>query len=212
VNDIWEIDDDCDPREVVPIRQAFYEGLSRACLKAAWSRVDILRGDRKTFLEKPAPSRGVSQGMIAMSLDRTTGEVCRWLQGRSPDWANLMVVLVALDASWSELDGMPTKSERKRGGYAQALAVIRQRLPGGPAMPDEPPTPTELHAMESLFGHPQWEASRRVAAPRMRVLKIVARQRHIDEAVLDAADRAWGKEFGILQRAYLQSLDVALWR
>ena len=206
------MEDALDHCEVVAIRRAFYQGLGRTCLNAAWARINVLRENRGEFLGRSLQGRGISQRMLADAIDRTPGEMCRWLQGQSPQWANLMVVMFAMEVGWNDLGEMPPKVERKRGGYLRALLDIRRRLLGDMGKKRKAPRPAELWALESLFCHPQWEAGRRIASRREKLLKTVAEQQGVEESLLDAADQAWGEAFAILQQAYLQSVNVALWR
>lgn len=52
------MDGDLEHREVVAIRQAFYEGLGRTCLNAAWSHVNTFRGDKDEFGKARSSERG----------------------------------------------------------------------------------------------------------------------------------------------------------
>jgi hypothetical protein len=198
--------------ELVAIRQAFYEGLSRSCLNAAWSGLNELRGAKHEFLGKPLAKPGVSQVAIAAAIDRSAGEICRWLQGQSPEWANLMVVMLVLDAAWGDLPQLPTKTDRKRGGNSRALFHIRRHLLGDDSKELRPPTSLELRSLEPLFAHKQWVGARLIAKRRTKLLALIATERHIEESVLDAADRAWGTAFSILQQVYLDCIDIAIWR
>ncbi len=205
-------DVDLDRGSYVGIRQAFYEGLSRSCLNAAWSRARGLRSESATFLGESLRKRGVSQMKIATAIDRNPGEICRWLQGKSPEWANLMIVMLVLDANWGDLRDLPTKAERRRGGCSRALLHIRREILGDTSDQLRPPKPNVLRCLEALFDHEQWAIGRRNAARRNQLLAEVATKRRLDHSVLDAADHAWGTAFHIFNHAYLQSIDVRIWR
>jgi hypothetical protein len=206
-----KMEEDFKHSEVVAIRQAFYEGLGRICLNKAWSHLNIFRENQDSFLGKPAPTRGVSQRRIAMAIDRNTGEVCRWLQGKSPQWTNLMMLMLVLDAYWNNLNGMPTKLERKLGGYSHALQLIRRRLLGDIMKMSGLPSAADLRHLEMLFNHPQWEAARRIPTRRGQILTTLAKEQGVEESIVDATDNDWGDAFSILQRAYMHSIDVAIW-
>jgi hypothetical protein len=212
VNSEEGADSDLKHSDVVAIRQAFYEGLSRSCLNAAWSDINTLRGMKDEFLGKPLATPGVSQLKIATAIDRSTGEICRWLQGQSPEWANLMVVMVVLDAEWGDLYELPAKTERKRGGYSRALFHIRRHLIGDDSKELRPPTPLDVRSLEALFAHEQWPGWRRIAGRRSKLLALIAKERHIERSVLDASDQAWGRAFSILRQVFLHSINVAIWR
>ncbi|HUY90322.1 MAG TPA: hypothetical protein VMV10_16420 [Pirellulales bacterium] len=203
---------DLDHADLVAVRQAFYEGLGRSCLNAAWSDLNAVRSTTDEFLGRPLPKRGVSQLKIATAIDRSTGEICRWLQGQSPEWANLMVVMLVLDAAWDDLRELPAKMDRKRGGYQRALFYIRRHLLGDDSKELLPPTLVNLRSLEALFNHEQWAAARRIARRRSELLALVAAEQNIDPSVMDASDQTWGMAFSILQRTYLHSIDVAIWR
>lgn len=198
--------------DVVAIRQSFYEGLAGTCLKFAWKEVDDLRRNRCEFLGRRLAKPLVSQQKIATSIDRSAGEICRWLQGESPNWANLMIVMLVLEASWPDLKKLPTKNNRKRGGYAYALHRIQRRLLNDTSEELSLPTELELQSLEVLFAEPQWKAARHFEPRRARLLPQLAENGRIEQSVLDAADKAWGTAFAILQRAYIHCIDVAIWR
>jgi hypothetical protein len=196
----------------VAIRHAFYDGIGRRCIKAAWSAIDKFRQDQTEFLGKSLPKPGISQQKIATAIDRSAGEICRWLQGTSPNWTNLMVVMLALNANWRDLQSLPEKRARKFGGYSQALFVIRRRVLGDDRQELKPPTDVELRGLEALFTHSQWAAARRLASRRSKLLTTIAERDDIDVSFLDQTDQLWGSAFSILQRAYMESIDVSIWR
>lgn len=204
--------DHLDHSAIVAIRQAFYEGLGRACLTSAWSRINQFRENAVEFLGNKLGRPNVSQTKIATAIDRSTGEVCRWLQGRSPEWANLMMMMLVLEAEWTDLSKMPAKDERRRGGCAMSLFHIRRHLIGDKSNELRPPKPTELRSLELLFADAQWCGVRRLEVRRAKLLTQIAVGNSLDPVVLDAADKLWGTAFEILQRAVLETFDFKIWQ
>jgi hypothetical protein len=212
VNDEDAADEEQDDIELIAIRHAFYEGVGRRCTKAAWSAIDGFRQEQHGFLGKSLSKPGISQQKIATAIDRSAGEICRWLQGKSPNWTNLMVVMLALNANWRDLRSLPEKRERKFGGYSQALFAIRRRVLGDDTKELIPPADAELRGLEALFTHKQWAVARRLVPRRSKLLTAIGEENHLDASFLDRTDQFWGRAFLILQRAYMESIDVAIWR
>jgi hypothetical protein len=197
--------------EVVAIRQAYYEGSSRACLRSGWGRMNQFREEQTHFLGQRLPKPGISQLKIAVALDRNAGEICRWLQGQSPNWAFLMMFMLTVDADWQDLGELPSKRDRALGGEAQALNHIRKTIvTSARSVPF--PTTEALCALEALFAVKGWAARRREPSIRRLVIEEVAAQSGIPARVLDAADTEWGAAHERFLDAYGSSIDKRLWR
>lgn len=89
------------------VRRAFYEGLARVCLDWAWLRLDDHR-QQKTFTRLfrgriREKKKNVPFAVLDKLLARKAGEVSRWFRGEYRSWANLTLVMTALDAEWPDL-------------------------------------------------------------------------------------------------------------
>ena len=166
---------------IVAIRQAFYAGVGRTCLQEAWLQLDCFRDQQKTerlFRGKYQEREGVPLSHVARIVGRDVGEVGRWFRGESPEWANLLIAMTALDAEWNNLGKLPSKKERMIAGWSHALVHVRKRLMGEKESPH--PTSQEVDCLEKLFTQADWVAARHFNTHRQPTLERLADKLSLD--------------------------------
>jgi len=154
---------------------------------------------------------GIPYLYIANRLGRDAGEVCRWFNGRSPEWANLLVTMTALDVDWNAIGELPTKRERRETGYAEAMLYVRRRVLGEKFQVKTAPSGREIMFLEQLFRQAGWAVERRFEARRRRTLETVAVEINVGHETLDAVDREWGNAFAVCLKCFSESIDPSIW-
>jgi hypothetical protein len=207
------IDDRKLPKQV---RRAFYEGLTRVCLDWAWLRLDDHRQQKKFTRLFRGRIREEKQSVPFAVLDkllaRKIGEVSRWFRGGSPSWANLTLVMTALEAEWPDLKQLPTKSERRSAACWEAILLIRRLSKGEKHKQKDVFGPHVVRCLLALFSNDKWPQERRVPDRRMPHLEHAAEELQIPAKELDAIDTEWGNHFAVLLQVYANSLDEQIWQ
>jgi transcriptional regulator with XRE-family HTH domain len=198
----------------VAIRRAFYEGLTRECLDWAWVKLSefqqqkplkrLFRGEIRERTPFPLEE-------IANRLARSTGEVSKWFAGKSPSWANLMMVMTVLDADWPHLQNLPAKPYRRSAGCMSALRLIRSELFGESPRPADPPHHV-VQCLDMLFRDEQWISVRQEPDLRAAALARIAAQAGVSVKHLEEADQAWGNSFASWLGLYAEGWDEQIWR
>lgn len=198
----------------IEVRQSFYEGLGRECLKAAWGSLDEYRRGqmmKRTFRGVFTERKGIPLEEIGLRLSRSRGEITRLFQGNSPDWSNLMMVMTSISADWPDLQRLPEKQRRKNAGCYEALRKIRRRVEG--EVPNDPTDPVRvLEVLEILFRDEQWFAHRQFPQHREAALERIAGTAKLSARLLDAIDRVWGHAYTIWIREFADSMDEQIWQ
>ena len=98
--------------EVFKVRQAFYKGVGRCCLRDLWDQLNEIRESRVTtrlFRKKQKPVTGIPYLTIANLLGRDQSEIGRWFRGESPYWENLIMAMTVLGVEWGNFGYFGTK-------------------------------------------------------------------------------------------------------
>lgn len=197
------------------IRRAFYEGLARVCLDWAWLRLDDHRQEKsltRRFRGRIRERKGVPVQELARWLARSSGEISRWFSGTSPSWENLMLVMTALEADWSHLQRLPSRSERRLAACWEAILLIQRLTKGEKSKQKKVFCPHIVRCLLALFSDERWPQDRHVPERRQRHLEQVAKQLQIPATELDGLDAEWGNYFTVLLQVYANSLEEQIWQ
>jgi hypothetical protein len=193
-------------------RQAFYAGLAQCCLNQAWLQLDDYRGTKvltRLFRGKQQERKGMPIDVIAAGLSRNSGELSRWFNGKSPQWANLLMVMTVLDAGWAELKELPSKKERRTAGSIRALQAIKSNVYGRDK--DSAISERTITLLESLSAEPEWYVRRRSATLRRSTYLRVAEKTGYGVDDLEQADSRWGDEWIWWVYRFGESIDEQIW-
>ena len=197
----------------VAIRQAFYEGVARCCLGQAWTAML----DRRIARKKIRIVRGVARERkttlldLAITLNRSTGELTRWFQGTSPDWANLTMIMLPLEADWCDLKSLPPTDERRISGFRHAIIQIA-RLDENKATSKLELENHHVRLLGELFNDADWTVERNSKRHRSQIIRNMAAQWGVSAAIIDGVDSEWGDAYAALLGIYAEIIGDDVWR
>jgi hypothetical protein len=200
---------------VVGVRRSFYEGVARRCLREAWSRLEEYREAKpsmRLYRGETREREGTTLTEIGTMLGRDHGEVGRWFKGKSPAWANLTLVMTALNADWTNINSLPSKRDRRVAGWIQALSYARKKILREPSGGVDPPTDFDLDCLNALNADDDWLTSRRSTERRKALITRTARRTRLAETSLDLVDRKWGDAWALCMDAYGVTIDPRVWK